>query len=133
MKKFNFAAAFFGRFWMAYHFLMIQLLLASMMDIMVYTIIESNFRYYYSDMIRASIYANVINLLYMCFKFVLFGFLGNRFLENRKGKGLYKVTEYLKKHEKSIVFRVVAIFLYFIWLAAGEQMLIQEIVSNILY
>ena len=133
MKKFNFAAAFFWRFWMAYHFLIIQLLLASILDIIVYTIIESGFRYYYSDMFRASVYANVISLLYMCFKFFLFGFLGNRFLENRKEKRLYKFIEYFEKHEKSIIFRVSAVFLYIIWLAAGEQMFIQEIVSNILY
>lgn len=36
MKKFNFAAAFLGRFWMAYHFLMTQLLLASKEDTVRY-------------------------------------------------------------------------------------------------
>jgi len=133
MKRFNFAAAFGGRLWMAYHFLIIQLLLASIMDVIVYTMIESGFRYYYTDMIRASVYANAVSVIYVCFKFILFGFLGNQFWENRKEKRLYKFIEYFEKHEKSIIFRVAAIFLYIIWLAAGEQMLIQEIVSNILY
>lgn len=133
MRRFNFAAAFWGRLWMAYHFLFTQLLLTSILQIIVYTAIESVFRFYYDDMIRGKIYANMVSLIYMCLKFVLFGFLGKHSFENRKEKRLYKITEYFEKHEKSIVFSMTVVLIYIIWIATAEQMLIMKLTSDILY
>ena len=133
MKKFNIAAAIWGRLWMSYHFLAIPLLFVSIMDIAVYTLIEAGVRYSYSDMIQAKLTARIIGFVYICFKFVLFGILGNRFLKTKQEKKHNKYIRYLEDHEKSIVFRVTAVMLYLIWLAIGEQMLIWEILIHIFY
>lgn len=117
--KFNIFAGLFGRLWFASHFLSFEFVIITIIDLLVCTGLQLMIIYTYYDYLKVTIVSLKVGLLLMLPRFVIFGFLGNLLLErnrrriNRKTeKGIFCVTEYLRCHEQTVVFRGASVFLF---------------------
>jgi len=137
-NKYNFYASLFGKLWMSYHFMWIEVIIASIVDIVIYTLINIYFLINYSN--NTYIIVKIIGFLYVFIKFIIFGVIGNRLLlhslkvsEKKMSAGIFDMIKYFRETEKNIVFRGISIVTCIGYLILISYSVIPAIVGYILY